>query len=75
MVFLEELLADPGVLTGLVARLGAAPGLTPSPVGHAVNESSTASPVSSQALQGTLQEYYEPANAALADLLGRKVPW
>ncbi|MCF6379265.1 sulfotransferase domain-containing protein [Nocardioides KLBMP 9356] len=75
VVFLEELLADPDVLRDLVARLGAAPELTPEPVGHPVNQSSAESPVSSHTLQGTLQEYYEPANAALADLLGRKVPW
>jgi len=75
VVFLEELLADSGVLTDLVGELGADPALTPEPVARPVNQSTTASPVLSDTLQGTLQEHYEPADAALADLLGRKVPW
>ncbi len=75
VVFLEELLADPAVLTGLVAALGVDPALTPEPASAPVNQSSTDRPVLSEALRGTLEEYYEASDAALADMLGRNLPW
>lgn len=75
VVFLEELLADPEVLTGLVGDLGAAPALMPQPAGQPVNQSSAETPVLGEDLRGTLEEYYTASNAALADVLGRKVPW
>lgn len=75
VVFLDELLADPEVLTDLVGGLGAAPALTPAPPTRPVNQSSAATPVLGEALRGTLEEYYAASNAALADMLGRKVPW
>ena len=75
VVFLEELLADPAVLTGLVAALGVDPALTPEPAREPVNQSSTRNPVLGDDLRGTLEEYYEASDAALADLLGRKLPW
>ena len=75
VLFLEELLGDPTVLPGLVAALGADPALMPRPAGEPVNESSADSPVLGEALRGTVEAYFAPANAALADILGRKVPW
>jgi hypothetical protein len=75
VVLLEDLLADPAVLTGLVAALGVDPALTPEPAREPVNQSSTQNPVLSDDLRGTLEEYYEASDAALADLLGRKLPW
>lgn len=75
VLFLEELLADPAVLTGLVGALGVDPDLTPQPAHAPVNKSSGNRPVLSEALRGTLQAYFEPGNAALADWLGRKLPW
>lgn len=75
VVFLEELLSDPAVLTDLVGDLGAAPALTPAPAGQPVNQSSAARPVLGEELQGTLEEYFAASNAALADLLGRTLPW
>ena len=75
VLFLEELLADPTVLTGLVGALGVDPDLTPTPTREPVNESSGNQPVLSEALRGTLEAYFEPSNAALADWLGRKLPW
>ena len=75
VVLLEELLADPSVLTGLVAALGADPEPTPEPSPEPVNQSSTGSPVLGDDLRGTLEEYFEPSNRALAEMLGRKVPW
>lgn len=75
VVFLEELLSDPSVLADLVASLGVDPDLTPEPASRPVNESSTDRPVLSEALQGTLEEYFAASNAALADHLGRTLPW
>ena len=75
VVFLEELLADPAVLTGLVGALGVDPALTPEPSGEPVNESSAGRPVLSEALRGTLEAYFATSNAALADHLGRTLPW
>lgn len=75
VVFLEELLADADVLTDLVGALGAAPALTSVPAGRPVNQSSAGSPVLGTELRGTLDTYFAASNAALADMLGRKVPW
>jgi hypothetical protein len=75
VVFLEELLADPAVLTGLVAALGVDLALTPEPGNAPVNQSPAESPVLSEALRGTLREYYDASDAALADIVGRNLPW
>lgn len=75
VLFLEELLADPAVLTGLVGALGVDPDLTPEPARGPVNESATGRPVLGEALRGTLEEYFAASNAALADTLGRNLPW
>ena len=69
------LLADPAVLTGLVGALGADPTLAPEPTREPVNESSASRPVLSEALRGTLRAYFATSNAALADHLGRTLPW
>lgn len=75
VVFLEELLADSAVLTELVGALGVDPALTPEPTREPVNESSGGRPVLSEALRGTLEAYFATSNAALADHLGRSLPW
>lgn len=75
VLFLEELLADPAALTGLVGALGVDPDLTPVPAREPVNQSSADRPVWTEALRGTLEAYYETSNAALADHLGRSLPW
>lgn len=75
LVLLEDLLADPSVLTGLVTALGVDPALTPAPAGEPVNRSTAATPVLGETLRGTLEEYYEASDAALADMLGRNLPW
>ena len=75
VVLLEELLADPAVLRGLVTSLGVDPDLTPEPAREPVNQSSAATPVLGEALRGTLKKHYQASDAALADLLGRNLPW
>ena len=75
VVLLEDLLADPSVLLGLVAALGVDPALTPAPASEPVNQSSADSPVLGDALRGTLERHYQASDAALADMLGRNLPW
>ena len=75
VLFVEELLVDPAVLRDLVAALGADPGLTPEPGDDPVNQSPGDRPALSKALQGTLEEWFATSNAALADQLGRSLPW
>ena len=75
VLFLEELLADPAVLTGLMGALGVDPGEVPAPSGGPVNQSPGDQPVLSGSLRGTLQEYFEPSDAALAAQLSRSLPW
>ena len=75
VLFLEELLADPGVLRSLVADLGLDPGRTPVPAEDAVNASPGEVPVLDPALANTLEGYFEESNAELARRLGRPLPW
>lgn len=75
VVFLEELLADHGVLRALVADLGLDPARTPVPVGDAVNASTGEAPTLDPALARTLEGYFEEGNADLARQLGRTLPW
>jgi hypothetical protein len=75
VILLEELLADPSVLTGLVASLGVDPDLTPRPAQAPVNESEGDRPVLNEDMLGTLEAYFEPSNAALSAHLGRPLPW
>lgn len=75
VLFLEELRTDPSVLTGLMTALGVDPARAPEPGAGPVNESSGDRPVLTEALRGTMEEYFEPSDAALAALLGRSLPW
>jgi hypothetical protein len=75
VLFLEELLADPGALPRLVADLGLDPGRTPSPATRPVNASGGDPPVLSASVRGTLQEGFRESNERLADMLGRSLPW
>ena len=68
-------LEDPEAPARAAAALGVDPHLTPEPAAEPVNRSPGARPVLSGALRGTLQEYYAASNAALADSLGRDLPW
>jgi hypothetical protein len=75
VLFLEELLADPGVLRGLVADLGLDPGRTPTPEPGQVNASPGDAPVLDAGVTGTLEGYFKDSNVRLADQLGRPLPW
>lgn len=75
VLFLEDLLTDSGVLTGLMRDLGVDPARTPAPPVGPVNESGGDQPALSKALMGTLKTYFEASNAALSAYLGRTLPW
>lgn len=75
VLFLEELLADPEVLRGLVADLGLDPRRTPTPEAGQVNASPGDAPVLDAGVRGTLAGYFGDSNVRLADQLGRALPW
>lgn len=75
VVLLEELLADPEVLAGLLESLGVDPAQVPPPEPGPVNASEGERPVVSEPLLGTLRDYFEQSNEALAAQLGRRLPW
>jgi hypothetical protein len=75
VLFLEELLGDPAVLTALFRDLGVDATLPPPPPTEPVNESEGARPALSDRLRGTVEAYFEASNTALAAHLGRTLPW
>ena len=75
VLFLEELLADPAVLPGLVADLGLDPDRTPTPDARQVNASTGDAPALDAGVASTLSGYFQESNALLADQLGRPLPW
>lgn len=75
VLFLEELLTDPAVLTGLMHDLGVDPEQAPVPPEMPVNQSEGDRTALSNTVRGTLESYYEASNAALGAHLGRALPW
>ena len=75
VLLLEELLADPQVLTGLVEALGLDPARTPAPRAEVVNASPGDVPELDAGVASTLAGYFQESNARLADRLGRSLPW
>lgn len=75
VLFTEELLADPAVLSGLFLDLGVDPGEAHAPPGEPVNNSLGSPPQLGDDLVGTLESYFEASKAALSAHLGRTLPW
>ena len=75
VLLLEELLADPHVLPGLMAALGLDADRTPAPGAGVVNASPGDVPELDAGVTSTLEGYFEESNARLADQLGRSLPW
>jgi hypothetical protein len=75
VLFLEELLADPEVLPGLVADLGLDPARMPASEAGVVNASAGDAPALDAGVTSTLEGYFQESNARLADQLGRPLPW
>lgn len=75
VLFLPELLAGPHGLGDLWKTLGVDPAGGQATRTEAVNSSSGETPLMSEALRGTLEEYFEAGNRALSERLGRPLPW
>ena len=75
VLFTDEVVQDDRVLTGLYAWLGVDGSYRPPRTGAPVNASESAAPELPPALLAELRDYFEPADAALAARLGRRLPW
>lgn len=75
VLLLEELASDPERVAGIYASVGVDPSFRPPALGRPVNESSgVASPLDA-GLEAELRAYFHDSDAALAELLGRPLPW
>lgn len=75
VLFLEELREDPAVLAGLFARLGVDPRFVPAGTTTVVNASPPMVESLDDETRALLIEHYRAPNAALAEFLGRNLPW
>jgi hypothetical protein len=73
--FLEELLTDPGVTSDLYRWLGVDDSFRPALGDDPVNASSSAPEPLDSELEAELRDHYRDSDAALAELLGRPLPW
>ena len=75
VLFLDELRGDPRRVSDLYGTLGVDPGFLPPAAGTPVNESRQPRPDLYEDLLRRLRGYYADSDRALADLLGRELPW
>lgn len=75
VLLLEELVAGADRVRALYDRLGVDAGYLPPALGVSVNESRQPSQELPDALLGRLRDHFRESDRALADLLGRPVPW
>ena len=75
VLLLEELVADARVLGDLYGRLGVDPAFLPPESGTPVNESRQPHDGLDPDLHARLRAYFHESDQALADLLGRPLPW
>lgn len=75
VLFLEELLADVGVLSRLFVDLGVDPKRAPALTREPVNKSEGDGAVLSERVRAPLNAYFEASNEALSTHLGRPLPW
>jgi len=75
VLFLNELRGDPRRVSELYGTLGVDPGFVPPAAGTPVNESRQPRPDLYEDLLRRLRGYYADSDRALADLLGRELPW
>ncbi|MET1059879.1 MAG: dTDP-4-amino-4,6-dideoxygalactose transaminase [Nocardioides sp.] len=73
--FLAELLEDDATLMGLYAGLDVDPGFRPEGRDRIANGSSGPAPHLPADLTAKLEGYFAASNQALAELLGRELPW
>lgn len=72
---LEDLTADPELVGELYGWLGVDPDVRPSSLGQPVNRSSSPTDELPDDLVAALRDHFAPADKALADILGRELPW
>ena len=75
VLFLEEMVADPGRVEGLDRWLGVDPAARPPVVREPVNRSRRAAPELDGALLAAVRDYFHDSDRALAELVGRDLPW
>lgn len=75
VLLLEDLVADARVLGDLYGRLGVDATFLPPDSGTPVNESRQLPGELDPDLRARLRAYYQESDQALADLLGRPLPW
>ena len=73
--FLEEQVADPTLLGALLTWLGVDPDAAPCSAPDPVNASSAVDEELDPGLVAELRAFFADSDAALADLLGRDLPW
>jgi hypothetical protein len=72
---LDDLVSDVAALAGLYSGLGVEPSFRPDAFGEAVNRSSQPAPDLPEDLAHRVRAYFAGSDAALADRLGRRLPW
>jgi hypothetical protein len=75
ILFLDDLIADPKRVGDLYATLGVDPAVRPPCLGAPVNGSHQPGDNLDRDLYTCLRDYFRDSDAALADLLGRDLPW
>ncbi|MCW2844206.1 MAG: hypothetical protein JWN22_2122 [Nocardioides sp.] len=75
VLLLEEMVADPGTVAGLYARLGVDPAHRPADAAVPVNESRQPRPPLDADLLRRLRDHFRASDRALAELIGRPLPW
>lgn len=75
VLLLEDLVADPRVVADLYTTLGVDPALVPAASTTPVNESRQPRTELDPDLRARLREHFRESDLALADLLGRPLPW
>jgi hypothetical protein len=73
--FLEDLVADPGLVGTLYGWLGVDPDFRPAALGEPVHESDISTDALNDDLLARLRAYFDQADQELAGLLGRELPW
>jgi hypothetical protein len=73
--FTEELVADPAAVTDVYRALGVDADFRPAGAERRVNASHEPTSPLPDELRAELRAYFEPADRALRELLGRELPW
>jgi hypothetical protein len=73
--FLEDLLAKPEEIGETYRWLGVHPAFIPPSLGDRVNQSTSTAPPLGSEMTAQLRDWFAQSDRALAELLGRPVPW